>query len=220
MTKRLVSTDERIDKIINIYKESGMLVSKIVNDSILNNVLPIFSRTLRTEALYLLDVITNGAKDWTGNKLMLSSEKGLVSATEKHQFVVMQTLGRGVLWLKKHNIQDCSVLREIAMYYYNSSLSGGVKQEELNEYVLENINCVIKKLKEIDSKYNEIYIGLGQLVLDVLDHWDELWNWEYSYDLISSLIYCDSPRKDIEPMRAINIMQMFETQFIMEMIED
>ena len=43
---------------------------------------------------------------------------------------------------------------------------------------------VIEKLKEIDPEYKDSHISLGSLASDVLEHWEALWDWDISYDII------------------------------------
>ena len=70
MGKRLISTDSRTESIIKKLPD-GTNISAFMCNAALDEVLPVYSH-LRVEALYLLDVITDGAKEWTGNKLIVN----------------------------------------------------------------------------------------------------------------------------------------------------
>ena len=52
------------------------------------------------------------------------------------------------------------------------------------EQAKADAEMVIEKLKEIDPEYKDSHIGLGSLASDVLEHWEALWYWDISYDII------------------------------------
>lgn len=52
------------------------------------------------------------------------------------------------------------------------------------EQAKADAEMVIEKLKEIDPEYKDSHIGLGSLASDVLEHWEALWDWDISYDII------------------------------------
>lgn len=212
MAKRLFSSDKRAETILSHLREKEENVSAYISSAVVDEMLPVYSQ-LRVEALYLLDFITDGAKDWTGNKLIVATGEDEV------QFYVRQTLGRGVEWLqRKHHIKNGSILWDVVGQFNTSSWSGGVKMDEVNENVQEDVDRVRKKLKEIDPNYNDFHVGLGSLARDVLDHWDDLWDWDESYNLIISVVYCENPLGKIDPFSAIKILQNMENQFIIEAI--
>lgn len=208
MAKRMFSTDKRAEKILQYFRAKNDNVSEYISNAVVDETLPVYSQ-LRIEALYLLDFITDGAKDWNGNKLIIATDEDEV------QFYIKQTLGRGIAWLgRNHHIKHCDVLKTIIDKYDMGPMSG----ENFNETVKEEIANVRKKLKEIDPDYNDYYIGLGSLARDVLDHWDKLWDWNNSYNLIMSLIYCEKPLAYMDPFDAIRWLQIMENQFIIEAI--
>lgn len=218
MAKRLFSTDKRAETILSHLREHGENVSGYISAAVVDETLPVYSQ-LRVEALYLLDVITDGAKDWTGPKLMIGTEKGFVDSSQDVEYVTRQTIGRGVSWLaRNHHIRKPDVLREVVGYYHESSWNGGISLEAVNENVKAEIIKVREKLREIDPNYSDFRLGLGSLARDVLDHWDELWDWDDAYNIIISVVYCENPLGKIEPMRAIRILQWMENQFITEAI--
>lgn len=212
MAKRLFSTDKRAEAILSYLREKEENVSGYISNAVVDETLPVYSQ-LRVEALYLLDFITDGAKDWTGNKLIIATGEDEV------QYHTRSTIGRGIEWLRRnHHIKNVNVLREVVSHYNTGPWSGGTSMDVLNDYVKSNMKTVRTKLKEIDSKYNDFQIGLGSLARDVLDHWDELWDWNESYELISSVVYCEKPLGNIDPFIAIRLLQMMENQFIIEAI--
>ena len=192
MAKRLFSTDKRAETILSYLRGKEENVSGYISNAVVDETLPVYSQ-LRVEALYLLDFITDGAKDWTGNKLIIAT---------------------GEDEIQYHHIKNVNVLRDVISHYNTGPWSGGTSMDNLNEYVKGNIEIVRTKLKEIDSDYNDFHIGLGSLGRDVLDHWDVLWDWDEAYNLISSIVYCETPLGNI----AIRLLQMMENQFIVEAI--
>lgn len=212
MAKRLFSTDKRAETILAYLRDKDENLSAYISNSVVDETLPVYSQ-LRVEALYLLDFITDGAKDWTGNKLIIATGEDEV------QYYVHQTIGRGVAWLKRgHHIKNGNILRDVVSYYNQSSWNGGVTMDEVNENVKADAERVREKLKEIDPKYNDFHVGLGSLARDVLDHWDELWDWDGAYDIIISVVYCENPLGKIDPFVAIRMLQVMENQFIIEAI--
>lgn len=212
MAKRLFSTDKRAETILAYLRDKDENLSAYISNSVVDETLPVYSQ-LRVEALYLLDFITDGAKDWTGNKLIIATGEDEV------QFYVRQTIGRGVAWLKRgHHIKNGNILRDVVGYYNQSSWNGGVTMDEVNENVKADAERAREKLKEIDPNYNDFHAGLGSLARDVLDHWDELWDWDGAYDIIISVVYCENPLEKIDPFIAIRMLQLMENQFIIEAI--
>lgn len=212
MAKRLFSTDKRAETILAYLRDKDENLSAYISNSVVDETLPVYSQ-LRVEALYLLDFITDGAKDWTGNKLIIATGEDEV------QFYVRQTIGRGVAWLKRgHHIKNGNILRDVVGYYNQSSWNGGVTMDEVNENVKADAERAREKLKEIDPNYNDFHVDLGSLARDVLDHWDELWDWDGAYDIIISVVYCENPLGKIDPFIAIRMLQLMENQFIIEAI--
>lgn len=212
MAKRLFSTDKRSETILSYLRSKNENISGYISNSVVDETLPVYSK-LRIEALYLLDFITDGAKDWTGNKLIIASGEDEV------QFYTRQTIGRGVAWLKRgHHLKNGNVLRDVISHYNESSWTGGISMNDLNEQAKADAEMVIEKLKEIDPEYKDSHIGLGSLASDVLEHWEALWDWDVSYDIIIDVVYQENPLGKIDPFVAIRLLQLMENQFIIEAI--
>ncbi len=210
MSKRLLSTDKRTEAILDYIKKNNANISSYVCGSVLDEFLPVYS-SLRIEALYLLDYVIDGAREWKGNKLVFGADD------DEKDYIIRQTLGRSVYWLKRnHKIKKSGVIRDIVLYFCESELSGGVTLKELNDNEKKYIDAIKGKLKEIDSDYN--YIGLGGLALEILDRWDEFWEYDAAYDVIISVIYREKMKFGIEPMVVIKLVQNIENQFIIEAI--
>ncbi len=212
MAKRLFSTDKRAEKILSYLRDNNENISAFISAAVVDEILPVYSQ-LRIEALYLLDFMIDGAKDWSGNKLILATGE------DELEFYTKQTLGRGVSWLQRnHHIRNGDVLRAAINFYHENAWSGGVALDELNDYQKDLIKRMRKKLKEINPEYQDYYVGLGSLGRDVLDHWDKLWDDNEAYDILHSVIWAENANKKIDPFVVIKMLQMMENQFIIEAI--
>lgn len=219
MSKRLFSLDKRVETILDKLRANGENVSAYVNASILDEALPVYSQ-LRVEALYLLDVITDGARNWTGPKLLIATENGYMDAKCNPQFVAKQALGRGLTWLSTHHIRDVGVLEEIYAHYCACEEDGGVSSEEVNDYVRLEIERVTSKLREIDSAYSHDGATVNQIVRTVLSNWNAMWDYADSYGIFDSLVQYDSFPKSLEPLKVVQLLQWMENQFIVEAINE
>lgn len=212
MAKRLFSTDKRSETILSDLRAKDANVSAYISNSVVDETLPVYSQ-LRVEALFLLDYVTDGAKDWKGNKLVLATGE------DETEFYIRQTLGRGVSWLKrKHHIRNCNVLRSLLGLFNETPWTGGVNLNDLSENIQAEAERISCKLKEIDPEYLDTHTGLGNLARDVLDHWDKLWDHDDAYNIIISVIYGEKTIGKIDPFDAIRLLQMMENQFIIEAV--
>lgn len=212
MGKRLISTDGRTETIIKSLPE-GTSISSFMCAATLDEVLPVYSH-LRIEALYLLDIITDGAKEWTGNKLIVN---GSSDPRDSKEFYIKQTFERGIEWLKRgHHIRNCAVLKDGINYY----VSGGNSEvlSDQNEYVNRQLDEIVKKIKEVDPSYSGFRISLGNYARDVLDHWDDLWDDDLAYDILAVCAQNEDWAVPIPAMKCISLLQKMETQFITEAI--
>lgn len=215
MAKRLLSTNNRAEAILDyVKKNNNTNISEYICAAVIDEFLPVYS-ALRKEALYLLDYAIDGAKEWRGSKLVFASDD------DEMDYTIRQTLGRSVSWLKRrHKIKKCSVIRDIVLCFRESELGGGVALKDLNDNVKIEIDDIKLKIKDVDGDYDCNYVGLGSLALDILDHWDNLWDCDTAYDVIISVIYCERFRIVLDPLDAIKMIQNVENQYIIEAIND
>ena len=213
MAKRLFSADKRAEKILSHLKNNNENLSAFISAAVIDEVLPVYSQ-LRVEALYLLDYVIDGAKDWIGSKLILDIDE------DDLEFYTRQTLSRGVAWLgRDHHIKNCDVLKALVTYFEECPWNGGVTIDaDMSEYIRDNIKRMREKLKKFDPEYRDTRGGLGSLGRDILDHWDKFWDDSEAYDLIHSVVFCENLNKKIDPFTAIQMLQTMENQFIIEAI--
>lgn len=223
MGKRLISTNSRVETILKGLPE-GTNISAFVNGSVLDEYLPVYSQ-LRTESLYLLDIITDGAKEWTGNKLNIN---GSTDPRNNIDFYTKQTLERGIEWLKHgHHIKNPAVLKE-AMSYYVSGDSGTSLSTQ-NEYVQSRYKEAANLIKKKDPDYSSFHVSIRNDADDILDHWKDkkadehtiingMWDEDVSYEVLAVCAQNGNLAMPIPPLECIRMLQKMETQFIIESI--
>lgn len=207
MAKIIFSTDKRAERILQSMRNEN--VCDYINNAVLDEALPLFSE-LRIYALHLLDLITVDTKDRDGNKLI---------GEDEIEIYTRQILSQGIGWLgHNHHIKRCDILSDIITHFNLGPWTGGVIMEDVNQNVRQEVDIVRNKLKDINHKYNDFHVGLGSMGRDVLEHWEHLWNWDNSYDLIMSVVTCENSLKKIDPFLAIKLLRAMEDQFIIENI--
>lgn len=213
MAKRLFSSSKRAESILADLRQKDINLSEYISNAVIDEKLPVFSQ-LRTEALYLLDYITDGAADWTGSKLMLAS------GTDKIQYYTIQALERGVTWLKNgHHIKDPSVLQKI-ISFFATDIEDDDTNEPYSEYTAFHVKQVQEKIHSTNPDISNLPNDFGHLAGIILDNWDAYWDWDISYELIIDVILCEEPIEKIDPFDAISYLQWIENQFIIEMFKD
>lgn len=212
MGKRLVSTDGRTETILKSLPD-GSKISAFFCSAALDEVLPVYSH-LRIDALYLLDVVTDGAKEWSGNKLIIN---GSSDPRDSIEYYTKQTFERGIDWLKRgHHIKDKNVLLDGIGYYATGGR--GEKISTQNDYVQSQLKQMSDKIEAIDPTYQSFHICLGNDARDVLKYWDKLWDDDLSYDVLGVCALNEKWDIPITPMKCISLLQRMETQFITEAI--
>lgn len=206
--------DERSKSLLNELKKGKGNPSSILCDSLINAFLPEFDQKLYLDALFLLDQITNNAKDWNGAKLILPPTE------DKPIYYIRQALGRGIEWLKDgHHIQDADLLKDMLHFFYESPLDGGVKMEDLNSYTKSLLDQIYDELNLIDPTHHYTYSGLGSAGKDILRNWDKLWDIDLSYEVLMSIVYSEYLSYDIDFLTVLIFLKNLENQYIYELIQ-
>lgn len=214
MGKKLFSINPRGETILAYLKESGTNLSGFTSDAILDEVLPVYSE-LRVSAIYLLDYVTDGAKDWTGNKLVD------LTGRDELETKVNRALGEGIVWLRRnHHIKNGDILRDIISNYQTGPWTGGVELDDTNDNVKGDVTKMRETLNSIDPSYNDFHVGLGSLARDVLDHWEQLWDMDLAYEILIDTVFCEKPIDKISPFFAIKALQTIENQAIIELLKE
>lgn len=213
MAKRLFSTSKRAEKILSHLRDQDANLSEYISNSVLDEALPVYSQ-LRIEALYLLDYVTDRAQDWTGAKLQLAT------GIDETQYYTIQTLERGVAWLKKHHIQNPNVLKDVVAFFATDIESPDSSKEAYSEFTESHIKQIHEKIRAADSDISDIPNTFGHLAGFILNQWDIFWDMDVSYDLILDVVLCEQPIENIDPFHAINLLQRMENQYILEAIQE
>ncbi len=186
--KRIFDSDKEIDMIVNEYtKETGVKIGKIFNNAIYNWFLPNVE-TLYVEAKYILDL----------------EEKGELS-----QDTIKQCLSRGITWLGKYPIRNCEVLRSILLHFTCASFFDR-KEDSRNNYVKEMFKKAEEKIKEHNPNYDPFHNCIGNYGEDICDNWENIWEEKIMYDVISSIVYLEEPKRPFTWFEAINYLCQIE----------
>lgn len=206
--------DERSKSLLKELKKGKGNPSSIICESLINAFMPEFDQKLYLDALFLLDQITNNAKEWTGAKLILPPTE------DKPTYYIRQALGRGIEWLKDgHHIQDPDLLNDILHFFCEFPLDGGVKMEELNLYTKSLLERLYDQLNMIDPSHRYTYSGLGSAGKDILRNWDNLWDIDLSYEVLMSIVYSEHLLYDVDFLTALIFLKNLENQYIFELIK-
>ena len=207
MAKRLFTMSKRAEKILSHFREKNTNLSEYISKSVIDETLPVYSK-LRIEALYLLDYVTDHAADWTGEKLKFAT------GIDETQYYTIQTLERGASWLKKHHIQNPTILKEMTALF-EADTSNTMQH---NSYTADHIQQAHKKIASTIQNVSDLPDNFCDLTNIILNNWEFFWDWDISYELIIDVILCEKPISNIDPFFAINVLQRIETQFILESI--
>ena len=217
MTKKLFSIHKRANTLLEYAKEQKINVSAFVSDAIVDEILPVYSN-LRVEALYLLDLLGEDEKSFIGTKL---KNNDISNSFLDLDYTIRQSLSRGVMWLMRgHRIRNKGVLEQIISRFHVNTANGGIENERLNSHVLNLKHEMEKKIKEIDPSYQGFNDSLGGIAQEVLRRWNQLWDEEIAYQILSACILCENLISRIEVMEAIAILQIIENQFILEVLNE
>lgn len=211
MAKRLFSSDKRSEAILNRIKSENSNISAYISSAVINGMLPCYG-SLYVEALYLLDMVIDGAKDWSGNRLVIMGS----NQRDEIIYTMKQALDRTIMWLRDgHRIKDPGVLKYM-LSFYDSGIVETDEFTELSDAIKDSVFAMADKIKAIDPDYLGMPFGLASISRDILDHWDSLWDDRDAYEVLFSLTYYYTPRKTIDPYNVIHFMKAVELQYIKE----
>lgn len=78
---------------------------------------------------------------------------------ELYQWTIKQSLSRGISWLAKYPVEECSVLQDIVLHFTCAPYKN-VQKDPRNEYVKERVDVVEEKIKSINPEYNTLHVCL------------------------------------------------------------
>lgn len=206
MSKKMINMNERAETVLAFCKNGGGNLSALVSDSVTNYVLPQYG-SLHTEALYLLDTISNDLRDWRG-------PGGSRIVPDEPSAAACAAVRRAVSWLRGNHVRNASVIRLILSHYDTSEKSGTYTGDD--DAMLSRIATYALRLGMNDSDN----VRLGILVKALLDSWESVWDDPDVYEILIRFIYLEEPSVPFEPFEALDIMRMIEQTYIMEQITE
>lgn len=210
MSKRNYYLNVRSEYLMHTIKERGYdSASDFINQSICNSLLPCYSQTLRVEAFYLLDLLTDNDINIAG-KTIAHTEKELI------RDAVIKALGRAVMWLAKNHISTPEPLKSIFKHFPLGSYSDYV--ESFNEwYSMPLYDYAKSKIESFAQK--DFGDDLGAMAQFILEHWHDFYSDDRTYEFLSLVIYSERLSNDYEPRDTFYVLQTIEVAAIWENIK-
>lgn len=208
MPKRMISTNDKAEKILQRYKENGLNVSRQISDALINYELPQYN-PLHTEGLYLLDTIANGLKDWRG-------PHGSRINPEHDEDASYDAIKRSLSWLKNNHIKDPTVIEAVLSHFETVWGTDGLSMDDIPDHLVNNLKFVQGKLGK--DKFG-IGIGLGQLGRDMIEDWQLIWDDNETYEALLTIVYFEKLRFPFQPFETLGLMRGLEQTFVYEQIK-
>lgn len=210
MSRRIFNTNPRAETILGYFKDmaESRKMSAFISDAITSYILPQYG-TLHTEALYLLDTISNELQDWKG-------PGGARIVPEVPEAAACTAVRRAVSWLRGNHIKNEAVLKAILKHY---DTAGACKEDD--PVMISRVATYAFKLgmsPDISAAASDV--DLGALVKAIVNVWDSVWDDPDAYEILIRYIYLAEPSVPFDPFEAIEIMRMMEQTFILEKMSD
>lgn len=172
------------DLLNRAIKEENVSASEFANGAILNHFLPM-SETLGIEARFILQEHEAGELDG---------------------WLVKQSISRGVHWLGKHPIRDCTILKMIfERFPFGAEDNGEIPI--CNEYVQAEMDKVVVLLNERVFGY----VPSKRLVEDVLANWEYIWNETVVYSVLAAIVYTSDPKKEFDWYDGLKLLRLIDS---------
>jgi|GEM_PF-5604533 len=195
MAIRIYLLEKQTDLMIKEYcAQTGRNINKTINNSIYCSFLPDRVELLYVEADYILQ----------------QQEAGILD-----QSTIRQCISRSIGWLARHPIKDCSILHSIILHFsFSTHLNkeGDTRNEYIQE-LLENAKAIIRKH---DPDYHSVHPYLTNYYDDIWDHWEDIWEEEAIYDIISTIVFLEKNQKKFKWFEAILIIKRIENEVIQQ----
>ena len=205
MSKRMISTSDKAEIIIQRYKEHGLCLSEEISKAIVDYELPQFN-PLRLDAMFLLDTVANGLENWRvpcGTRMYPQSEED----------ASLEAIKRGLSWLKNHHIKDPAPIELILSHFKGDGLTDELSREDIPDVLLKDLDYVQMKLTDNNSAFE---IGLTILGRDMIDRWDILWDDNETYEALLTIISYQCVQYPFDCFETISIMRFLEQTFLYE----
>ncbi len=212
MARRIFNTSSRAETILGYFKDmaESRKMSAFISDAITSYILPQYG-TLHTEALYLLDTISNELQDWKG-------PGGARIVPEVPEAVACTAVRRAVSWLRGNHLKNDSAIKAILSHY---DTSGGKAYTFDDQGMISRVAAYAFKLGLSARDTTEAPdVDLGALVKAIVSAWNSVWDDPDAYEILIRYIYLAEPSVPFDPFEAIEIMRMMEQTFILEKMSD
>lgn len=186
--KITIKLSETNNALLNrVVKEEKVDASEFANNAFLDKFLPV-SEKLGIEAGFILQ----------------EHEVGTLDA-----WLVKQCISRGIRWLGNHPIRDCAILKQILVRFPFSAKDNG-KISTCNECVQSDMDSVVALLKERVPGYVPSKDEYNGLVEDVLANWEYIWNEAIVYNVLSTIVYTNEPKKDFDWYDGLKLLHLID----------
>lgn len=186
--KITIKLSETNNALLNrVVKEEKVDASEFANCALFDKFLPV-SEKLGIEAGFILR----------------KHEAGTLDA-----WLVKQSISRGIRWLGKHPIRDCTILKQIFERFPFGAKDSG-KISTCNECVQLDMDKVIALLKERVPGYVTTKGEYNGLVEDVFANWKYIWNETIVYNVLSTIVYTNAPKKDFDWYDGLKLLHLMD----------
>ena len=149
--------------------------------------------------------------------LPVSTELGIESrfiiqehdAGKLNAWLVKQCISRGIRWLGKHPIHDCTILKAIFERFPFGAKDNGTIST-CNECVRAEMDKVLSMLRERVPGYVPSKDGYDGLAEDVLANWEYVWQEMVVYSVLSTIVYTYDPKKDFDWYDGLKVLHFID----------
>lgn len=195
-----------------VAERNDMTKTAIFSEGILNLFRPKYNEKLKIEFQFLCNEVAGIKADKYLITNDIDDKKFNKDGDSPTQAILKQEIGRSINELKSCPIKNIGWLNPIIGKYY----------DENNEFVLRkkmNFEERIKidKFKKLLGK-DYPNVGRVTIALDIINKWNEFWNFEEAYDFFEDIIYNCELRTKLEPIDAFQVIKNADDEMINSII--
>ena len=206
MAKKMISVSVESEYLLESI-ENYASTSAFINESILNNSFPCYSRTLRTSALYLLDVLCSADINVKGKTLTFLDEKEV-------RRLVDDILIQALLWLKDKTINIPSPIKTVFEQYQPSP------NDDQNVSPFCESTQYLEMKNRIDSELNVSVNNPIDGAMKIIENWEHFYKEASTYEYLAAVIKNEKKNKPIAPRKVFKILRDMESIVIMQIIKN